>query len=132
MLAPELKTIHSLRYARNVPGRNPPKREVRFDGRLEPSRTITKRSKVPAGIRKLFQRLDGIPNRKIEQNVQVILGANRCAVSLGSFQSPDEARAAIGERVHLGQLCDGPGHHRGIEWREHARDVHLCQMVVER
>jgi len=54
--APEFQPVARLSHSRNVPGRNPPKREMRLSRFLKPLGTIAERFAMPAAMRIFSQR----------------------------------------------------------------------------
>jgi len=114
----------------NVTGRDPPERQHHGLELLEPVAPLLQQLGVRAVVdvgAKLFDRL---PDRHVDDDALVFVRPQVGVVARLPLQAPDEAVAAIGERVQVVEARHEAGHHRPVERPLHAADIDLREMNV--
>ena len=100
-LAQPSQSVFGLRDGRTMPGGHPPHRHVAFAHDLEPLAPAAKDRDVRGLVDVRGERLDRLPDRHVQEDVQAELleDPKRGRVALFGLKAPDEARAVIGDRV---------------------------------
>src|SRR5215211_1267886 len=92
----QFQALFCLGYRGNMPGRHPPKYDVRAFHWLEPLAAAAHNGAMRAFVHVRPELLDRLPDRHVDQNVVVVEWADRGCVSIAGLQAPDEARAMVG------------------------------------
>src|SRR6266571_4972751 len=111
--------------ARKMALRHPPQGDVGAGEFFEPGLPLPQHLDVRTVVHVALQLLDRFPDRQVEQDTIVTVGTKVGGVAVGGLQTPDEAGAAVGERVDLLQPGDETRHHGILERRFHPGDVDL-------
>src|SRR6266496_3378339 len=119
------ETLFGLVHARKTALRHPPQGDVGAGEFFEPGLPLPQHLDVRAVVHVALQLLDRFPDRQVEQDTIVTVGTKVGGVAVGGLQTPDEAGAAVGERVDLLQPGDETRHHGILERRFHPGDVDL-------
>src|SRR6266705_1776769 len=124
------ETLFGLVHARHVASRHPPQGEVGAGEFFEPGLPLPQHLGMRAVVHVALQLFHRFPDRQVEQDAVVIVGTKVGGVALGGLQTPDEAGAAVGERVDLLQPGDETGHHGTLERPFHPGDVDLGDVQI--
>src|SRR6266545_3193106 len=119
------ETLFGFVHARHVALRYPPQGEVGASEFFEPGLPLPQHLRVSAVVHVALQLLHRFPDRQVEQDAVITIGTKVGGVALGGLQAPDEAWAAVGERVDLLQPGDETRHHGTLERSFHPGDVDL-------
>ena len=92
---------------------------------LEPGFAPTHHLGVGAPIDEIEQRVDGLPDRHVDDHHRVVEGAEIGGITALVLKPPNEAGGSIGARIDRIQAGDESGHGRMIERMMHPRDVDL-------
>src|SRR3989442_3837565 len=124
------ETLFGLVHARKMALRHPPQGDVGAGEFFEPGLPLPQHLDVRAVVHVALQLLDRFPDRQVEQDTIVTVGTKVGGVAVGGLQTPDEAGAAVGERVDLLQPGDETGHHGTLERPFHPGDVDLGDVQI--
>jgi hypothetical protein len=124
------KALFGFVDARSVTSRHPPQPGISAREGLEPLMSLPKQFHMRRAVNVVIQRFDGLPNRHVEQDSIVVVGPQVCSVSPGSTETPNEARAAIGESVDLVDPGGESRHQRVVQRSLHSSNVYLCDVVL--
>jgi len=113
-----------------VAGRDPPEGDDHRGKLLEPVMTLAEQFGMGSSIDVVLERLNGFPDRHIEEHALVFPGTKISGVAFGGLQAPDEAGSVVGESIDFIEAGNEGIHDGIIERGFDAAYIDLCEVIV--
>src|SRR5438876_1633301 len=99
---------------------------------LEPFPTASEWPRMVTSVDVVAQSLERLPDRHVEEDSVVFVGADGGSVPFTGLESPDETRAGVSDRIDPIELGAEAFHDRRIQRSAHSGNVRLGQMKALR
>src|SRR5258708_3127497 len=123
------QALFRLRYRRDMSLRHPPDRRIRAIKALKPLPAHFHHLAMSGLVDIIGIRFQRRPAPHIEEYLLILIWAEARRIALVLFQTPDKARAIVGQRVDFIKFRHKTRYLRIIQWSQETTDVDLCQLI---